>query len=167
MAFPAPDTTRARLRREICDVVNDIGSVDNCNVLATIDKPESCTSPPELQQRLRDALARWFSLGAAAGPGTHSLVYDFGDYKSDQALALGALSPGGETTQFHSLRSVGEELNCEVFLIKLKRKDTGVEDWGYDGETMCEETESDEDDEGEDKSSSVRSIITSLDLVNS
>ncbi|KAK8088882.1 hypothetical protein PG997_003843 [Apiospora hydei] len=152
MALPAPDNTRARLRREICDVVNAIGSVDNCNVLATIDKPETCTSPPELQQRLRDALAVWFSLDAAAGLGTHSLVYDFGDYKSGQALALSALSPGGETTQFHCLRSVAEELNCEVFLIKLKRKDTGVEDLGYDESTMCEEPEYDEDDEDEDES---------------
>ncbi|KAK7941092.1 uncharacterized protein PG986_013479 [Apiospora aurea] len=149
MALPAPDNTRARLRREICDVVDAIGSVDNCNVLATIDKPETCTSPPELKQRLRDALTVWFSLGAAAGLRAHSLVYDFGDYQSGQALALSALSPGGETTQFHCLRSVAEEINCEVFLIKLKRKDTGVEDLGYDESTMLEETEFYEDDEDE------------------
>ncbi|KAK8082279.1 hypothetical protein PG996_001060 [Apiospora saccharicola] len=88
--------------------------------------------PPELTQRLRDALALWFSIGAAGGLDTNSLVYDFGDYGSGQALALDALSPGGEATQFHCLRTLAEELNCEIFLIKLKRKDTGEDYEGCD-----------------------------------
>ncbi|KAK8049754.1 hypothetical protein PG994_011484 [Apiospora phragmitis] len=156
MAFLTQDKTRVRLRREICDVVNDIGSVDNCNVLATIDKPETCTSPPELKKRLRDALAAWLSLGAAGGLDMNSLVYDFGDYISGQALALGALSPGGEATQFHCLQTVADELNCEVFLVKLKREDYGFEDNGYDFRDFFERdvTEDDvtEDDDEEDKS---------------
>ncbi|KAK8138424.1 2OG-Fe(II) oxygenase superfamily protein [Apiospora sp. TS-2023a] len=144
------DPTRARLRRDIRDAVDEIGSVDNCNVFATIDQPETCTSPPELKQRLRDALALWFSMGASGGLDTNTVVYDFGDYPSGQALALGALSPGGEATQFHCLRSLAEELNCEIFLIKLKRKDTGAEAYGYDyGNAFEERDEESEDDEDE------------------
>ncbi|KAK7923907.1 hypothetical protein PG985_005961 [Apiospora marii] len=143
------DPTRARLRRDIRDAVDEIGSVDNCNVFATIEKPETCTSPPGLRQRLRDALALWFSIGAAGGLDTNTVVYDFGDYKSGQALALGALSPGGETTQFHCLRNVAEELNCEVFLIKLKRKDTGAQNYGYDYGDMPEYEGSEDESENE------------------
>lgn len=135
MVSPVHDSNRARLRRDIQDAVDEIGSVDNCNIFATIGQPEACTSPPELKQRFRDALAVWFSIGAAGGLGTNIVVYDFGDYKSGQALALGALSPGGEATQFYCLRSLAEDLNCEKFLIKLKRKVTG-EDYEYCHEGM-------------------------------
>ncbi|KAK7970511.1 hypothetical protein PG988_009584 [Apiospora saccharicola] len=117
------DPTRARLRRDIREAVDEIGSVDNCNVFATIDKPETCTSPPELTQRLRDALALWFSIGAAGGLDTNSLVYDFGDYGSGQALALDSLSPGGRL------------LSSIVFgpwLRSSTRKDTGEDYEGCD-----------------------------------
>ncbi|KAK8125287.1 uncharacterized protein PG998_001046 [Apiospora kogelbergensis] len=160
MKSSGEDKTRARLRREICDVINDIGSVDNCNTSASIDKPETCTSPPELTQRLRQALVSWFSSGAAGGLNANTLVYDFGDYQSGQALTLDALSPGGEATQFHYLRSVAEELNCEVFLIKLKREDTGSENYGFNTDCM-EEDDEDDEEEGDDDSENlpVRSLI--------
>lgn len=77
------------------------------------------------------------------------MVYDFGDYKSGQALALSALSPGGETTQFHCLRDLAEELNCEIFLVKLERKDTGVEDYRYNYGNMSENNESEDESETE------------------
>ncbi|KAK6842148.1 hypothetical protein PG990_005861 [Apiospora arundinis] len=158
MAFRTKDKTRAKLRREICDIVNDIGSVDNCNTAATIDKPETCTSPPELTQRLRKALAVWFSPCAAGGLVTNSLVYDFGDYKSGQALALDALSPGGETTQFHCIRSVAEEFSCEVFLIKLKRKDNGNADYEISCHDMSEDEDASEDEDEENGSMHIHAI---------